>query len=31
MVISFIAIAWIVYAWLFYSVAQAVMHALGFS
>lgn len=31
MVIGFIAIAWVVYAWLFYSVAQAVMHALGIS
>jgi hypothetical protein len=31
MVIGFIAIAWIVYAWLFYSVAQSLLHALGFS
>jgi hypothetical protein len=31
MVIGFIAIAWAFYAWLFYSAAQAVLHALGLS
>ncbi|MFC5457181.1 DUF4112 domain-containing protein [Prosthecobacter fluviatilis] len=31
MVLGFILTAWAVYTWLFYSAAQAVLHALGFS
>ncbi len=31
MVVGFVAIAWAFYAWLFYSAAQAILHALGFS